>query len=102
MKLDEELYVWFKENQESFASRCGEIEFKDFGRGSASVILVSEKYIASVSAWNRALCLDIEVLEVETEDCKFPHVGDCKSMEEFRFHLNEFLTWFNENMGKNA
>ena len=98
----EELYHWFKKHQDLFSSNCSEIEFKDLGRGSANVFLDAGDFMISVSVWNNAICLDIEVLDVETDDCKFPHVGDCESFEEFRRHLGKFLTWFTGNVAKNA
>lgn len=98
----EELYHWFKTHQDLFSANCGEIEFKDFGRGSAKVFLDAGNLMISVSAWNNAFCLDIEILEVETENCQFPHVGDCESIKEFQRHLGEFLTWFKQNVAKNA
>jgi hypothetical protein len=102
MYPDEALYVWFKKHQVLFSSNCDEIEFKDFGRGSANVFLDARDLMISVSAWNSSLCLDIEILEVETEECQFPHVGDCESIEEFQRHLSEFLSWFLLNVAKNA
>lgn len=96
------LYSWFQENNELFVASCTKLEFKDTGRGSGRVLLESEFYIMDLCAWNHAICLDIQILEVESEESSFPHTGDCETIIEFKNHLNEFLVWFKSKVGKNA
>lgn len=88
------LYDWFNENKDYFLSSCSELEFKDSGRGSACVNLGTETHIVSVCAWDHACCLDIQVMEVKSEETSFPHMGDCASIEEFNRLLKDFGAWF--------
>lgn len=96
------LYGWFNENKDYLLSSCSELEFKDSGRGSACVNLETETYIISVCAWDHACCLDIQVMEVKSEEISFPHMGDCPSIEEFKGHLKDFGNWLKEESSKNA
>lgn len=88
-----ELYSWFNENKEYFVTSCRNVEFKDSGRGSACVNLETERYIISVCAWDHACCLDIQVMEVKSEESRFPHMGDCESIDEFKGYLKDFSAW---------
>lgn len=88
-----ELYSWFKANQDYFLS-CGmDIEFKDTGENSASVNLESSKHIVQLCAWDHASCLDIQILDVASEESIFPHAGECKTQTEFVAELSKFLDW---------
>ena len=52
------LYEWFKDNKAEFIARNAELEFKDSGHGSAYVRLETKAYLAELSAWDHASCLD--------------------------------------------
>ena len=96
------LYSWFQENRETLISSSAELEFKDTGRGSGSVRLETKTYIIDLSAWDHAISLDIQVIEVKTEVSRFLYTGECGSIEEFGNHLNEFLIWFKREVIENA
>ena len=87
------LHSWFNKNKEYLASNCNELEFKDSGRGSACINLETKKYIISICAWDHAYCLDIEVLDLKTEQSNFLHVGSCASILEFKEYLKETYTY---------
>lgn len=96
------LYGWFNENKEYLLSSCSELEFKDSGRGSACVNLETEAHIVSVCAWDHARCLDIQIMEVKSEEVSFLHMGDCASIEEFKGHLKYFSNWLKGEPAENA
>lgn len=96
------LYSWFQANKELFISIGSELEFKDSGRGSGYVRLETESYLIELAAWDRAICLDIQFIEVKSEETHFPHTGYCESIEEFENQLNEFLVWFRREAINNA
>jgi len=96
------LYGWFNDNNAYFLSSFSELEFKDSGRGSACVNLESETHIVSVCAWNHACCLDIQVMEVKSEEASYPHMGDCASIEEFKSHLEDFSARLKKESSENA
>ena len=87
------LYDWFKLNQDYFIGTKMELEFKDTGRNSASVTLECDSHIMQLLAWDHASCLDIQIMEADTEEVTFPHTGDCSSRKEFESLLNEFISW---------
>ena len=96
------LYSWFRENRELFISSGAELEFRDSGHGSGYVRLETDFYMMELCAWDHASCLDIQIIEVKSEESSFPHTGDCESINEFKNHLNEFLVWFKCEVGENA
>ena len=89
-----DLYKWFKENQSYFYSKEAEIEFKDSGRNSAFVRIETKAYLAELSAWDHASCLDIQIIEIDSDKTTFPHTGVCESKTVFQSHLHNFLLWF--------
>jgi len=96
------LYSWFQENKEFFIANVSELEFKDTGRGSGYVRLETDFYLMELCAWDHAICLDIQIVEVKSEESSFPHTGNCESISEFETHLNEFLAWFKREAVSNA
>ena len=96
------LYGWFKDHEEYLVSHCGDLEFKDTGRDSACINIGTTEHVISLTAWNHALCLDIQILEVKSEESSFPHTGECKSIEEFKENLNKFYLWLENQGPKNA
>lgn len=67
------------------------LEFKDTGRGSACVILDTETYITELCAWDNASCLDIHIIEIQSEESTYPHTGECESLAIFEENLKEYL-----------
>lgn len=88
------LYEWFKDKKEEFISRSAELEFKDSGHGSAYVRLETKAYLAEVSVWDHASCLDIQIMDLRNDKSTFPHTGECESKEIFESHLKDFEKWF--------
>jgi hypothetical protein len=88
------LYEWFNENKANYIARGAEIEFKDTGHGSACVRLETKRHLADISVWDHASCLDIQVMDVNSEESDFPHTGECESKAEFKHYLKEFIKWF--------
>ena len=95
------LYDWFKTNQKYFHETKMKMEFKDSGYNSAFVFLESESHMMQLCAWDHASCLDIEIMEIETENATFPRSGDCKNKDEFELELSKFLEW-HKNEFKNT
>lgn len=96
----EELYSWFRKNQDYFIEQDADITFTDKGRNSASVAVYSSKYLLDIVAWDHESCLDIAVMVVESEETKYFHTGGCANKNEFVKYLNESLFWYknqNEN-----
>jgi hypothetical protein len=90
---------WLNQNRSAFENYKTTFEFKDSGHGSANVQLDTGAYLVDVSAWNHASCLDIQILDIKTEESIFPHVGDCASKSEFERHLAELIVWYKSNHG---
>ena len=88
------LYEWFKDNKAEFIARNAELEFKDSGHGSAYVRLETKAYLAELSAWDHASCLDIQIIDIKLEENSYPHTGECESKRIFENHLKEFIKWF--------
>lgn len=91
------LYAWFHENKQMFISCCAQLEFKDSGRGSAYVRLETDFHIMELCAWDNLFCLDIQIIEIETENSNFLHMGACESLDELKEHLNRFVAFFKAN-----
>ena len=96
------LCSWFQENKDFFISSGSELEFKDSGRESGYVRLETQSYLMELCAWDHAICLDIQIIEIKSEQSTFLHAGDCESIKEFENHLNEFLVWFKREVVNNA
>ncbi|MEE9343727.1 MAG: hypothetical protein V3V12_08860 [Gammaproteobacteria bacterium] len=96
------LEAWYQAQLGEFKEQCVSNKFKDSGHGSASVQLETSKYIIDVSAWNHASCLDIQILEIESEESTFPTVGDCETKIIFEKHLESFMRWFNNESNEKA
>jgi hypothetical protein len=90
----DELYSWFRKNQEYFIEQGADITFIDKGRNSASVAVNGSKYLLDIVAWDHESCLDIAVMVVATEETKYIHTGDCANKNEFIEFLNETLSWY--------
>lgn len=87
------LTVWYQENLDVLKKIFNSVEIINSGHDSVGVKLESGQYLVDISAWNHASCLDIQILEVESEESNFLHVGDCNSKEEFEIHLGKFMEW---------
>lgn len=61
---------------------------------SAFVHLELSTHLVEIGAWDQASCLDIQIIDLATEKCTFPTVGDCKDKGEFERHLDSFMEWF--------
>lgn len=88
------LYDWFEANKKLFKERGAKPEFKNSGYGSAYVRLETKMHLVELCAWDNASCLDIQIMEIESEKTVFPHLGSCESKTEFDDQLREFITWF--------
>lgn len=89
------LESWFHINRQNF-QKCGaSIKFNDSTRGFAEIQIETNKYLISISAWDHGACLEIQILEIESEDSIFPTVGGCKTRNIFENHRDSFLIWFN-------
>ncbi len=89
-----ELYSWFRKNQDYFIGQDVEITYTDKGRNSASVAVNGPEYLVDIVSWDNASCLDIAVMVVSSEETKYLHSGSCADKEEFIGNLNESLTWY--------
>lgn len=96
------LYSWFQKNKDLFVAGGAELEFRDSGHGSAYVRLETASHLAELCAWDHEKCLDIQVIDIQSEESKFPHSGSCDSMQEFEEHLGQFLTWYKREICGNA
>jgi hypothetical protein len=88
-----ELEGWFKANEKLFA-KAGVVGYNDSGKGSANVRIETEQYLIDIVAWDHAACLDIQILDIKTEESTFSHVGDCEDRSDFLKHLHLFAEWF--------
>ena len=89
------LKTWNDQNLEKFKQYCITNTFKDSKNGSAFIRLETEKYLIEVIAWNHAYCLDIQIIDIVTDEVSFPTVGSCDKIEKFKNHLKSFIEWFN-------
>lgn len=96
------LYSWFQKNSDQFVAGGAELEFRDSGHGSARVRLETSVYLAELCAWDHEKCLDIQVMEIQSEESTFLHTGSCDTTQKFKEHLDEFLTWYKREMRVNA
>jgi hypothetical protein len=87
------LKSWFQEHRNFFETYKIKSEYKDTNHGSARLTLESTRYMAQVCVWDHASSMDVEILELSTEKCTFPHVGECKTRFEFESELTKFLDW---------
>jgi len=88
------LYEWFKGKKEELIAKNAELEFKDSGYGSAYIRIETKAYLAELSTWDHASCLDIQIINLKTDESTFPHAGECESKEIFENHLKDFEKWF--------
>ncbi len=96
------LYKWFQSNTDLFIRAGAELEFRDSGHGSAYVRLETKTYMMELCAWDHATCLNVQIIDIKTEESSFPHEGSCDSIEMFEQHLNEFIEWFQNEATKNT
>ncbi len=85
------LYGWFNLNKSFFLEHGVDIEFRDSGHGSAYVRIETELSLSEAIAWDHASCLNIQIIEIKTEDSKYLHEGSCYTKEIFESHLEKFL-----------
>ena len=85
------LYKWFNLNKSFFIEHDVDIEFRDSGRGSASIRIETNQTISSAIAWDHASCLNIEIHDIKTEKFNCTHEGACESKELFDSILQEYL-----------
>lgn len=90
------LKSWFEHNQELFCLKCNEIKFTDTGHGSAYVDLDTDFYISRITAWDHAICLNMEIINIETEETTVMAEGACLSIAEFEVKLSKYLKWLEE------
>jgi hypothetical protein len=96
------LKSWFEKNDDFFKNNDAASEFKDSGHGSANVRLETARHLIEVSAWDHASCLDIQILEVKSEESTFPHMRECETKSVFECHLQDFIQWFKDEYEPNA
>ncbi len=94
-----ELYSWFRENQDYFIDHNIEITYSDKGRDSASVGVNGSEYLIDIVAWDNASCLDIAVMVVSSGETKYLHTGSCISKREFIKNINASLDWYKNQIG---
>ena len=88
------LYKWFQENAAKFKAKKAEIEFRDSGDGRAYVRVDTSNYMSELLVKDKGSHLDIERIDLETDESTFPHIGACESLAEFEQQLGEYLDWF--------
>ncbi len=88
------LYKWFQENVAKFKSKKAQIEFRDAGDGRAYVRVDTGTYMSELLVKDKGSHLDIERIDMDTDESTFPQIGECESQEEFEQHLAEFVEWF--------
>ncbi len=94
------LHNWFKKNQELFSAKCILVNFKNTGHGSAYIDLDTEFYISRITAWDHAICLNIEIIEIETEQSLHQAEGACDTIYEFQDKLGAYLSWLEKQKEK--
>lgn len=88
------LYKWFQENAAKFKAKKAEIEFRDAGDGRAYVRVDTPFYMSELLVKDKGSHLDIERIDMDTDESTFPRVGECESQAEFDERLAEFVEWF--------
>lgn len=88
------LYKWFQENVSNFKAKKAQIEFRDAGDGRAYVRVDTGKYMTELLVKDKGSYLDIERIDMDTDESTFPRLGSCESQSEFEEHLAEFVEWF--------
>jgi hypothetical protein len=96
------LKYWFHENHDIFTIYSATSEFKDSGHGSACVVLETERYLIDICAWDHASCLDIQILEIDSEESTFQHIGDCETRQVFHECLQKFMGWLKNEFQSNT
>ena len=87
------LKEWLQESEALLARKSFHVEFKDTGQGSACVDIDTDKYITRLTAWDHMACLNIEILEIESENGKYLAEGSNDTMEEFNTRLGLYTKW---------
>lgn len=86
---------------EADAKRVGfELEMGDRGKLLLRVTLLSETHAVDICAWDNASCLDIQVLDLKSEESTFPTVGPCHDQREFCEHLKSLRHWIMSAEGR--
>jgi hypothetical protein len=89
------LKQWFEHNQSIFEQHC--IDFKlSLGEEDFAVSVVEldlEKFATNILVWDHSYCIDIEVVNLETDEVLLPVFGPNKSFEDFVDRLNCHLSW---------
>lgn len=96
------LKSWFHKHKDLFKNHDVVSEFKDSGHGSAYVRLEMDRYLAELCTWDHASCLDIQIIDLGSEESVFPHVGECETKFEFENQLSKFIEWFKHEQQVNT
>jgi len=94
------LYNWFSENSSSIWKHCTELEFRDSGKGSASIDFSTEHYLFEICVWNHNCSLDIGVINSITEESEYPTVGSNKSTKDLVEKIQCFYNYLETNSFK--
>ena len=88
------LYKWFQESVVTFKAKKAQIEFRDAGDGRAYVRVDTGLYMTELLVKDKGSYLDIERIDMDTDESTFPRLGSCESQSEFEEQLAEFVEWF--------
>jgi hypothetical protein len=107
MKIQEEFYAviaieaWYNDHKENFQKYCTSVNLKNSGRGSAEIQLETSKYVISISVWNHASTIEIQKIEVKTENTALPTLEACITRGVFEKDLNLFWCGSTTNIKTN-
>ena len=90
------LYKWFQENAEMFRKKKAQIEFRDAGDGRAYVRVDTAAYMSELLVKDKDSHIDIENIDMDTDESSFPHIGSCETKADFENQLENFINWFEE------
>jgi hypothetical protein len=98
MNSAEYLEFWYKSNADYLSRQCERfcISRAEFEGGASQIELDLGKYVSVITAWNNEYCMDIEIVNMETEEASFPVHGPCGSLNSFINRLDNHFAWIKE------
>jgi hypothetical protein len=85
---------WFDSRAGQLQTHCIELECQGEENGKAVFWLYAPKHLVDVTVWDHAFCLDVLVMDSNTNEMVFSEAGECATSRGVCERLERFWTWY--------
>jgi hypothetical protein len=85
---------WINSHADALKARGVKIEPQGITNGKATFWLYGPRHLIDISVWDHAFCLDVLVMDSNTNEMVFSEAGACDTADGVRGRLKRFWSWY--------